>query len=84
MNNLDIFRTFLELVSAVGVVLLFVFEKRVIEFERRVFRTIKEFTRRQLRKSKRIVAWAKKPEKHGTPDYQFKLDQAEVWSRWRV
>lgn len=82
MSNMDIFRTFLELVSAVGVVLLFIFEKRVIAFERRAFRIIKEFTRRQLRKSKRIVAWVNKPEKHGTPDYQFKLDQAEVWSKW--
>lgn len=82
MSNIDIFRTFLEFTAAVGVVLLFLFEKRVITFERRAFRTIKEFIRRQLRKSKRIVAWAEKSEKHGKPDYQFRLDQAEVWSRW--
>ena len=84
MSNFDVFRTFLEFTAAGGVVLLFIFEKRVIAFERKVFRIIKEFTRRQLRKSKWIVAWVNKPEKHGTPDYQFKLDQAEVWSRWRI
>lgn len=82
MSNIDVFRTLLEFIAAVGVVLLFVFEKRMIALERKAYAIIKDFIRKQLRKNPRIVAWAEKPEKHGKPDYQFRLDQAEVWSKW--
>ena len=57
-------------------------ENKVIDWENRVIGKTKQFIRRLLRKSKRIVAWAEKPAKHGRPDYQFRLDQAGVWSQW--
>lgn len=45
---------------------------------------IKRFIRRQLRKSKRIVAWAEKPAKHGKPDADFIAGQVKVFGDvWR-
>lgn len=38
----------------------------------------KRFIRRQLRKSKRLVAWAEKPTKHGRPDADFIAGQVKV------
>lgn len=57
-------------------------EPKVAAWERKKWRAIKRGIRKLLRKIPFIVAWAEKPAKHGTPDYQFKLDQAEVWSKW--
>ena len=39
---------------------------------------------RKLKNSEKFMTWLNKPAKHGRPDYQFKLDQAGVWSRWGV
>lgn len=43
----------------------FAHEEKVVAWENRVIRKTKRFIRKQLRKSKRIVAWAEKPSKNG-------------------
>ena len=45
---------------------------------------LKRFIRRQLRKSKKIVAWAEKPAKHGKPDADWIEGQIKVFGDvWR-
>ena len=59
-------------------------ENKVIDWENRVIGKTKQFIRRQLRKSKRIVAWAEKPAKHGTPNADFIAGQIKVFGDvWR-
>lgn len=57
----------------------YIHESKVITWENRVIGKIKRFIRRQLRKSKRIVAWAEKPVKHGRPDDDFIEGQTKVF-----
>lgn len=74
-------------------ILLFVFRyKQVLEWEAEhlwskydaMCDKLKRFIRRQLRKSKRIVAWAEKPAKHGKPDADFIAGQIKVFGDvWR-
>jgi hypothetical protein len=54
-------------------------EEKVMAWEQKMFRKAKQFIRRQLRKSKRIVAWAEKPAKHGRPDDDFIAGQVKVY-----
>jgi hypothetical protein len=54
-------------------------EEKVMAWEQKMFRKAKQFIRRQLRKSKRIVAWAEKPAKHGRPDADFIEGQIKVY-----
>jgi hypothetical protein len=49
-------------------------EEKVIAWEQKMFCKVKKFIRRQLRKSKRIVAWAE-----GTTE----LDNSQIWSSRR-
>ena len=59
-------------------------EEKVVAWERKMFRKAKQFIRRQLRKSKRIVAWAAKPAKHGKPDADFIAGQVKMFGDvWR-
>lgn len=59
-------------------------ENKVIAWENRVIGKTKQFIRRQLRKSKRIVAWAETPANHGTPDADFIAGQIKVFGDvWR-
>lgn len=75
-----IFISFLESVAVTVLIFLFCIEPKVVAWERRLWARFKRFLRRQLRKSKMIVAWAEKPS--SKPEYQFHLEDAEVWSRW--
>lgn len=52
---------------------------KVIAFEIIVWSKFKRWLRTQLRKSDKIVAWAEKPTKHGTPDALFKVGQIKVY-----
>lgn len=54
-------------------------KEKVIAFEIIVWSKFKRWLRRQLRKSKRIVAWAEKPTKHGRPDADFIAGQVKVF-----
>lgn len=74
--------SFVELAAIALLIYGFTHEAKVVALEKKMWRSFKSFLRRQLRKSDRIVAWAEKPAKHGKPDYQFRLDQAGVWSQW--
>ena len=74
--------SFVELAAIALLLYGFKHEAKVVAWEKKMWRSFKNFLRRQLRKSDRIVAWAEKPAKHGKPDYQFRLDQAGVWSQW--
>lgn len=49
-------------------------EDKVVAWEQKMFRKTKRFVRNQLRKSKRIVAWAE-----GTTE----LDNSQIWSTRR-
>lgn len=61
----------------------YIHENKVIAWENRVISKTKRFIRRQLRKSKRIIAWAEKPAKHEIPDDEFTVVQikasGDVW-----
>lgn len=62
----------------------YIHESKVISWENRVIGKTKRFIRRQLRKSKRIVAWAEKPAKHGRPDADFIEGQIKMFGDvWR-
>lgn len=79
-----IVKAFLEAILVVSLLYLFCFENDVAKWERRVWARFKRFIRRQLRKSKRIVAWAEKPTKHGTPDMAWIEGQVKVYGdEWR-
>ena len=54
-------------------------KKKVIAWENRVFSKAKRNIRKLLRKSKRIVAWAETPAKHGRPDADFIEGQIKVY-----
>lgn len=60
-----------------GIALLvygYMHEEKVVAWEQNIFRKVKKFIRNQLRKSKRIVAWAE-----GTTE----LDNSQIWSNGR-
>ena len=79
---MEVIRTILEIIAILAILYGFTHEAKVVALEKKMWRIFKSFLRRQFRKSDRIVAWAEKPAKHGKPDYQFRLDQAGVWSQW--
>lgn len=73
-----------ELFAIALVVYGYLHEDRVITWEQNIFRKVKRFIRNQLRKSKRIVAWAEKPAKHGKPDADWIEGQIKVFGDvWR-
>lgn len=55
-------------------------KEKVIAWEyKHLWNPLKKAIRNQLRKSKRIVAWAEKPAKHGKPDAEFIAGQVKVF-----
>lgn len=68
-----------ELTAIALVIYGYMHEEKVIAWENRIIRKAKRFIRRQLRKSKRLVAWAEKPTKHGRPDADFIAGQVKVF-----
>lgn len=68
-----------ELLAIVLLIYGFKHENKVIAWENQVIGKTKRFIRNQLRKSKRIVAWAEKPAKHGKPDAEFIAGQVKVF-----
>lgn len=73
--------SFAQAVIVTFLMYLFCINPKVVAWERRVWAKFKRFIRRQLRKSKRIVAWAE-TEKHGRPDEEFITGQIRVWGEW--
>ena len=73
-----------ELSAIALLVYAYMHEEKVVAWENRVIRKSKRFIRNQLRKSKRIVAWAETPAKHGRPDEDFIAGQIKVFGDvWR-
>lgn len=68
----------LEVLAIILVVYGYAHEDKVIAWENKVIRKVKNGIRKQLRKSKKIVAWAEKPTKHGRPDEDFIAWQIKV------
>lgn len=68
-----------ELSAIALLVYAYMHEEKVVAWENRVIRKSKRFIRNQLRKSKRIVAWAETPAKHGRPDADFIEGQIKVY-----
>ena len=75
-------QTFYEILAMLVITLVAINRKKIAEWERKVWKKIKRFIRRQLRKSPRIVAWAEKPTKHGRPDDEWITGQIQVWGEW--
>ena len=71
--------SFVELAAIALLIYGFTHEAKVVALEKKMWRSFKSFLRRQLRKSKRIVAWAEKPAKHGKPDAEFIAGQVKVF-----
>ncbi len=65
---------------ATTLVYLFCINPVVVAWERRQWARFKRFLRRQLRKSKRIVAWAESDNTETFDD--MCLANAEIWSNW--
>lgn len=76
---MEIIRTILEIIAILAILYGFTHEAKVVALEKKMWRSFKSFLRRQLRKSKRIVAWAEKPAKHGKPDAEFITCQVKVF-----
>ena len=76
---MEIIRTILEIIAILAILYGFTHEAKVVALEKKMWRNFKSFLRRQLRKSKRIVAWAEKPAKHGKPDAEFIAGQVKVF-----
>ena len=72
-------QTFYEILAMLVITLVAINRKKIAEWERKVWKKIKRFIRRQLRKSPRIVAWAEKPTKHGRPDDEWIDGQVKVF-----
>ena len=83
MINLLMF-SFAQAVVVTFLMYLFCINPKVVAWERRMWSSFKKWLRRQLRKSKTIVAWAEKPTKHGTPDMAWIEGQVKVYGdEWR-
>lgn len=54
-----------ELAAIILILWGFAHEEKVAKWEQKQWAKFKRFLRKQLRKSKRIVAWAEKPSKNG-------------------
>ena len=80
---MEIIRTILEIIAILAILYGFTHEAKVVALEKKMWRNFKNFLRRQLRKSDRIVAWAEKPAKHGRPDEEWITGQIRVWGEWR-
>lgn len=68
-----------ELSAIALLVYAYMHEEKVIAWENRVFSKAKRNIRKLLRKSKRIVAWAETPARHGRPDADFIEGQIKVY-----
>lgn len=76
--------SFAQAVIVTFLMYLFCENPKVVAWERRVWAKFKRFIRRQLRKSKTIVAWAETPTKHGSPDMAWIEGQVKVYGdEWR-
>ena len=81
---MEIIRTILEIIAILAILYGFTHEAKVVALEKKMWRSFKSFLRRQLRKSKKIVAWAEKPAKHGRPDEKWIAGQVKVFGdAWR-
>ena len=76
---MEVIRTILEIIAILAILYGFKHEEKVVAWEKKTWRSFKSFLRRLLRKSKRIVAWAEKPAKHGKPDAEFIAGQVKVF-----
>lgn len=76
-------QTFYEILAMLVFTLVAINRKKIAEWERKMWKKLKRFIRRQLRKSPRIVAWAETPTKHGRPDDEWVTGQIQVWGEWR-
>lgn len=75
---------FIQASVATLLVYFFCINPVVVAWERRMWTKLKKLVRRQLRKSKRIVAWAETPAKHGSPDEEWIAGQVRVFGdEWR-
>ena len=77
-----IIKSFLEAILVTSLLYLFCFENDVAKWERRVWAKFKRFIRRQLRKSKTIVAWAESEDK--PCDMALAKEPWSNWSEWAV
>lgn len=81
---MDTFRTFFEVLAIVAILYGFFNEPKVARWEQKQWKKFKRWLRTQLRKNPRIVAWAEKPTKHGTPDMAWIEGQVKVYGdEWR-
>ena len=71
---MEIIRTILEIIAILAILYGFTHEAKVVALEKKMWRNFKSFLRRQLRKSKRIVAWAE-----GTNTFISHLPEAGIW-----
>ncbi|MEE0897016.1 MAG: hypothetical protein U0L88_05245 [Acutalibacteraceae bacterium] len=77
-------QTFYEILAMLIIAIVAINRKKIAEWERRVWAKFKKWLRTQLRKSDKIVAWAEKPTKHGTPDMAWIEGQVKVYGdEWR-
>lgn len=77
-------QTFYEILAMLIIAIVAINRKKIAEWERRVWAKFKRWLRTQLRKSPRIVAWAEKPAKYGTPDMAWIEGQVKVYGdEWR-
>lgn len=68
--------SFFEAIAVTTLLYLFCFEKHVAKWEQKQWARFKRFIRRQLRKSKRIVAWA---EGTDVKTFNSHLPEAGIW-----
>ena len=73
---------FAQTTVATFLVYLFCINLKVVAWERRVWASFKRWLRRQLRKSKRIVAWAESEDK--PCDVALAKEPWSNWSEWAV
>ena len=77
-------QTFYEILAMLIISIVAINKDKIAQWERMMWEKFKRFLRRQLRKSKRIVAWANKPVKHGSPDADWIAGQVRVFGDvWR-
>lgn len=75
-----ILASFLESLMVTALIYLFCFEKHVAKWEQKQWAKLKRFLRRQLRKSKRIVAWAESD--NSNTFNNMCLADPEIWTDW--
>ena len=74
--------SFFEAMAVTTLIYLFCFEKHVAKWEQKQWASFKRWLRRQLRKSKTIVAWAESEDK--PCDMALAKEPWSNWSEWAV